>query len=453
MGINNLSQFGHNFQIKSIVALMTKPKFIEQVLDILDEQYYDGDANKWVIKHCKDYFTKYNKPITMDAFKVTVSEIENDILKTSVIELLKEVFKNFESQDLDFIQDKSIDFFKNQALKTAIMESVSVLESNGDFEIIKQLIDNAMKAGMERDIGHKYLNMIDLRYEEMARTTMETPWEVINELMQGGLGGGELGVIVAPAGVGKSWILAAIGASAIKRGKTVVHYSLELNEAYIGLRYDSIFTGIANQNLKYHKEDVEKTLDNLPGKLIIKYYPTKTASVHSLSAHLQRTHTLEGDIDLVIVDYADVMRDVSSAKEMRHALGNIYEDLRGLAGELDFPIWTASQANRSALDEDIIEAQKVSESYIKIMTADFVMSLSRKVEDKIGNTGRFHIIKNRFGPDGLTYPAKVNTNNGHVDIYYSDSVGGKEQQQKIDNRNNLTKKMLSSKYEQLMSDS
>jgi len=153
---------------------------------------------------------------------------------------------------------------------------------------------------------------------------------------------------------------------------------------------------------------------------------------------------------LVIVDYADIMRDSGSSKEMRHALGNIYEDLRGLAGELEVPVWTASQANRSALDEDVIEAGKVAESYIKIMTADFVISLSRKVEDKIGNTGRFHVIKNRFGPDGLTYPAKVNTNNGHIDIYYTDSVGGKQQQDKINNRDNLTKKMLSSKYEQLM---
>jgi|TARA_R110000824_G_scaffold344_10_gene2564 hypothetical protein len=450
MGISNLSQFGHAFQIKSIVALMTKPKFLEQVVDILDEQYYDGDSTKWIIKHCKEYFIKYNKSITMDAFKVTVNEIENEILKTSVIESLKEVFQSFESDDLEFVQDKTVDFFRNQALKTAIMESVSVLEQNGDFEVIKQLIDEAMKAGMERDIGHKYLAEIEARYEEMARETIETPWEVVNELMQGGLGGGELGVVVAPAGVGKSWILAAIGAECVKRGKTVVHYSLELNEAYVGLRYDSIFTGIANQNLKYHKEDVEKKLDGLPGNLIIKYFPTKTASVHSLSSHLQRTRTLEGDVDLVIVDYADVMRDASAAKEMRHALGNIYEDLRGLAGELQVPLWTASQANRSALDEDIIEAQKVSESYIKVMTADFVMSLSRKVEDKIGNTGRFHIIKNRFGPDGLTYPAKVNTNNGHVDIYYSDSVGGKEQQRKIDNRDNLSKQILASKYDELM---
>jgi len=257
-------------------------------------------------------------------------------------------------------------------------------------------------------------------------------------------------VIVAPAGIGKTWILCALGAGAMKRGTKVVHYTLELNEAYVGLRYDSCFTGIANQNLKYHIDDVKEKIETVEGDLVVKYFPTKSASVNTISAHLQKMRMMGMDFDMVVVDYADILRDTSNAKEVRHALGNIYEDLRGLAGEFQIPVWTASQANRSALDEDVIEAQKVAESYQKIMTADFVVSLSRKVEDKIGNTGRFHIIKNRFGPDGLTFPAKVNTNTGAVEIYESTSVGGKETQQKIDNRDNLMKKMLANKYEDMM---
>ena len=348
--------------------------------------------------------------------------------------------------------EKHLNIFKNQKLKNAIIESVDILEANGDFSTIKTLIDDAMNAGTERNFGHEYFEMIEDRYSEMARTTTQTPWDVINELTQGGLGKGELGVIVAPSGAGKTWVLSAIGARAIKENKNVIHFTLELNEAYVGLRYDSIFTGIANQNLKYHKDDVQSEMDKLKGDLVIKYYPTKTASVNTISAHLKRITNLGTEVDMVIVDYGDILKDTQFAKEVRHALGNIYEDLRGLAGEFQIPIWTASQANRSALDEDVIEAQKVSESYQKVMTADFVMSLSRKVEDKIGNTGRFHIIKNRFGPDGITYPAKVNTNTGIINIFESSSVGGKEQQTKIDNRDNLMKKMLSSKYDDLMGD-
>jgi len=452
MAINKLAQFGHSFQIKSIVCFLTRSNFIEQVYDILDENHYDSEALKWIVGQCKRYFSKYSKPITLDVFKIKTGDIQNDVLKTSVIESLREVYQHLEAPDLDFVQDKTLDFFKNQILKTAIIQSVDVLESDGDFDKIKQIIDDAMRAGVERNIGHKYIDMVDIRYQEMSRDTVSTSWDIINELVQGGLAAGELGVIVAPSGVGKSWSLASIGAAAVKSGKTVVHYTLELNEAYVGLRYDSIFSGIPVQNLKYHKADIEKKMTTLSGKLIIKYFPTKTASVHSLASHLVRTKMLEGHVDLVIVDYADVMRDAQTAREIRHQLGNIYEDLRGLAGELEIPVWTASQANRSSLDEDVIEAQKISESYIKIMTADFVMSLSRKIEDKIANTGRFHIIKNRFGPDGMTYPAKINTNTGYIEIYDSDSIGGKEQQEKIDNRSKITKQLLQSKYDDLIND-
>ena len=450
--MDKLQDFGHTFQIKSIVCLMTNQTFLEQIHDILDDKHYDNDSLKWIVKECKKYFDEYRKCITLDVFKVKTQEVENDVLKLAIIENLKDVLKYFEANDLDFIEDKCLDFFKNQTLKSAILQSVEILESKGDYEQIKVIVDDALRAGTERNIGHEYIEHVEDRYSETARETVSTGWDVIDELTQGGLGGGELGVIVAPAGVGKTWVLAAMGANAMKRGKHIVHYSLELNESYVGLRYDSILTGIANQNLKYHKDDVISEMDKLKGDLVIKYYPTKTASVNTLSAHLKRIINFGTEVDMVVVDYADILKDTGTAREVRHALGNIYEDLRGLAGEFQIPIWTASQANRSALDEDVIEATKVSESYQKVMTADFVMSLSRKVEDKIGNTGRFHVIKNRFGPDGITYPAKVNTNTGIINIYESNSVGGKEQQEKIDNRDNLMKKMLSNRYDDLMNE-
>jgi len=451
---NRLSDYGHMFQVKSISCLMIKPDFMEQVFDILDESLYDNEALKWIVKQCKEYFNEYKKPITLDVFKVKTSEVQGDILKTTIIETLKEVYRYLDAPDLDYIENMALDFFKNQMLKNAIVESVEILESSGDFDAIKTIIDNAMRAGAERNVGHEYAEeaAIEQRYSEMARNTVETPWVVINELTQGGLASGELGVIVAPAGIGKTWILCALGGGAMKRGVNIVHYSLELNEAYIGLRYDSVFTGISNQNLKYHMDDVKAGIENIEGELVVKYFPTKTASVNTLSAHLQKMRMMGKPFDMVVVDYADILRDTGNVKEVRHALGNIYEDLRGLAGEFEVPIWTASQANRSALDEDVIEATKIAESYQKIMTADFVISLSRKVEDKIGNTGRFHVIKNRFGPDGLTFPAKVNTNTGAVEIYESTSVGGKEQQHKIDNRDNLMKKMLANKYEDMMNE-
>ena len=446
----SIAEYGYSFQIKFIVCLITDKLFLEQIVDILDEKYISNDAFRWITREIREYYNQYKNIISMNVFKIKIQEIDSDLLRVNVKDVLKEIFKNMEAHDLEYIKDKALDFHKIQVLKEAIIESAKILERNGDSEEIKSLIDVAMRAGVERNLGHDYLLDIDARYEESARITSPTPWDIINELMQGGLGAGELGVIVSPAGIGKTWVLSAMGAYAISKKLNVVHYTLELNEAYVGLRYDSIFSGFEGQNLKYHKEEVMEMLFKLEGKLTIKYYPTKSCTVNTLSAHLKKAMTFGEKIDMVIVDYADIMRDIHKTREMRHALGNIYEDLRGMAGEFQIPIWTASQANRSALDEDVIEASRIAESYAKIMVADFVMSLSRKIEDKISNTGRFHVIKNRFGPDGLTYPARINTNIGKIELFEATSIQGKNIQYKIKNRDNQAKQILSQRYDDLM---
>ena len=148
---------------------------------------------------------------------------------------------------------------------------------------------------------------------------------------------------------------------------------------------------------------------------------------------------------MIIIDYADIMRSTRKYDSMRHELKLIYEELRGIAGEFDIPVWTASQANRSSLEEDVIGADKVSEDYSKVMTADFVMSMSRKVEDKIANTGRFHVIKNRFGPDGLTFPATINTNTGYIQIYEANTQEGRQTQGKMNNSEEFLRKTLAQK--------
>ena len=440
-----LTQFGTSFQSKIVASLMSDIKFIQTISDILEPDMFDSDSNKWLVKTIRDYFYEYKKQPTLEVVKYKVDEIDNDVLKSGVVDKLRDVWKNIEATDLEFVQSETLDFCKNQTLKNAILESVDMLE-NKNYDGIKSLIDNAMKAGSERDLGHDYIPSLEMRLEESARITVKTPWDVINDITDGGLGPGELGVVVAPAGIGKSWTLQALGSEVVRQGKTVVHYSLELNENYVGLRYDSIFSGVTTANIKYHKEEVEKQISKLPGKLLIKYFPTKAASVQTLGAHLKQIELSGVDIDMVIVDYADILMPTGNFKEKRHAIGNIYEDLRGLAGELEIPIWTASQANRSALEEDVIGADKVAEDYSKVMTADFVISMSRKVEDKIANTGRFHVIKNRFGIDGVTYPSTINTNIGVVKIHEGSSQFGKETQDKMNNSEEFLRKELANKY-------
>jgi archaellum biogenesis ATPase FlaH len=420
--------------------------FLQQIADIIQPDYFESDANSWLLEVVLDHFREYKTPPSKDVLKVKVTEIDNDILKTSVLEQLKEVFRFMESDDLTFVKDEILRFCKNQEIKRAIMDSVGLLKM-GNYDEIKSKIDSAMKAGADTDIGHEYKKDVIARYNEAARHTVTTGWDVIDDLMDGGLAPGELGVVMAPAGIGKSWMLINIGANAIKQNKTVIHYTLELNENYVGQRYDSVITGIAAQNLKNYTEDIEERLNDISGELIIKYFPTKSTGVMGIKAHVEKTIMLGQTPDLIIVDYADLLK--VSSKDKHEALEELYEDLRGMAGEYGVPVWTATQANRSALEDDIIEADKIASSYGKVMVSDFLMSLSRKVEDKLSGTGRGHVIKNRFGPDGITLPSKINTNNGQFNFFEPNTTQGRQTTQTMKSGESLVKKNLAQKFKDL----
>jgi len=448
MSNDSFHKFGYTFQVKIITSLITDVSFLQQISDMLNIDYFESDSNKWLVNCIMEYFVKHKSQPTMEVFRAEVADIDNDTLKAAIIESLKDVYRYIESADLDFVKEKTIDFCKNKCIKNAILDSVPLLDL-GNYDGIKTLIDSAMKAGADKEIGHEYNTQIQERYTESVRKTVLTPWPVLNDLTDGGLGRGELGVFVAPAGIGKSWALINIGADAIKNGKNVIHYTLELSEAYVGLRYDSVMTGIPAQNLKHHQDDVEKIINQVPGNLVIKYYPTKGARVNTLRVHIEKSIALGQPPDIIILDYADLLRSDHKG-EKRHELETIYEDIRGLAGEYNIPLWTASQANRSSLEEQEITAMNVAESYAKVMIADFIISLSRKVEDKIAGTGRWHVIKNRFGPDGLTFPSDMNTSNGQIKIHERTTVEGRTASEKMENQSEYARQILSQKFKELL---
>ena len=443
---DKLSEYGFGFQVKVLAAMFTDRTFLQQIADIIQPEYFESESNSWILDIILGHFTTYKTPPTKDVLKVQVTEIEHDVLKVAVVEQLKEVFRYMESDDLSFVKDEILRFCKNQEIKHAIMDSVNLLKI-GNYDEIKTKIDSAMKAGADTDIGHEYKSQVALRYNEAARHTITTGWDVVDDLMDGGLAPGELGVVMAPAGIGKSWLLINIGANAIRNGKNVVHFTLELNENYVGQRYDSVITGISAQNLKNHQEDIEDKMSRIDGELVIKYYPTKSVGAMALKAHIEKSAMLGKAPDLVIIDYADLLK--VSTKDKHEALEELYEELRGLAGEYKVPVWTATQAGRAALEEDIIEADKIAASYGKVMVSDFIMSLSRKVQDKLSGTGRVHIVKNRFGPDGMTLPSKINTNNGQFQFFEPDTSQGKATKKDMKSGETMMKKNLSEKFKDL----
>ena len=149
---DRLSEYGYGFQIKVLAALFTDRVFLQQIADIIQPEYFESEANSWILEVVLDHFLTYKTPPTKDVLKVKITEIQNDVLKTAILEQLKDVFRYMESDDLSFVKNEILKFCKNQEIKRAIMDSVSLLQQ-GNFDQIKSKIDSAMKAGSDTNIG------------------------------------------------------------------------------------------------------------------------------------------------------------------------------------------------------------------------------------------------------------------------------------------------------------
>jgi replicative DNA helicase len=412
--LNTLQQYGVSFQIKVLSSLLKHKEFLHNIYDILNPEEFDNPAHKWIVKETLKYYSKYHTNPTPEYLSVEVKKIDNDVLKVSIADQLKESLKSV-NEDREYVETEFSNFCRNQQLKKALMSSVELL-TKGQYDDIRSMIDMALKAGQNRDIGHEYEKDVETRYRMEERRAVPTVWPHINNLLMGGLGAGDLGIILGSPGGGKSWFLINLGAAAVKAGYNVCHYTLELSQDYVGKRYDSTFTGIEFQKIHLHREDIEKAINSLPGKLIIKEYPMGKTTPSTIETHIQKCEMMGFKPDLVIIDYVDLLRSKMKSSERKDEIDDVYTAIKGLARQIKTPIWTVSQVNRMGSKDDIIEADKIAGSYDKIMIADFAMSLSRKRSDKLNGTGRVHVVKNRFGGDGMTFGAMINTSNGHIDI-------------------------------------
>ena len=451
MTLSSIEEYGPSFQMKVISSLLTHKEFLQNINDVLSDEYFANPAYKWIINEIIKYYEKYHTTISIDILKVEMKKLDNEVLKVSVKEQLREAYKA-DIDDLAYVQEEFSTFCKNQQLKKALLNSVDLLKA-GDYDSIKHMIESAMKAGQDKNIGHEYKKDTESRYREDHRKIVPTPWGPVNELIQGGLGNGDLGLIFGNPGGGKSWTLVALGGYAIQMGYNVIHYTLELSEAYTGRRYDAFFTGIPVDQLDQHKDKVEAASADLPGELIIREFAMGKTTMSTIESHIQKVKDLGIQPDLIIIDYIDLLSTRKRNVDRKGEIDDIYTSTKGLARELNIPIWSVSQVNRAGAKDNVIEGDKAAGSYDKMMITDVSLSLSRKKEDKVNGTGRLHFMKNRYGMDGLTFEVDVNTSNGHITIgeQYDEEADTVQPKSKQSNGNfdDLDRQMLSNKFFEL----
>ena len=433
--LKQLQNYGGGFQIKVLSSLLQHKEFLQNIHDIVEAEYFDNPAHHWMVENTLQYYHEYHAAPTQDALSVEFKKIENEVLRISVREQIREAYKA-SNEDREYVEQEFSNFCRNQQLKKAIIQSSELLEG-GQYDDIRNVMDTALKAGLDKNIGHEYEKDMETRYRAEERGPIPTPWANINELLMGGLGGGDLGIIFGNPGGGKSWMLVNMGAQAIIQGKNVCHYTLELSEDYMGKRYDALFLNEDVQTIHKHRERVNEKVASLKGKLIIKEFTMGKASISSIESHVRKCTDLGYKPDLIIIDYVDLLKSKRKSTDRKEEIDDIYISTKGLARELKIPIWTVSQVNRAGAKDDVIEGDKAAGSYNKMMIADFAISLSRKRQDKVNGTGRIHIMKNRYGRDGMSHKAKINTSTGHIHI--EESVMEEEDDDSSDTQQSLTK--------------
>jgi len=411
------ADFGTAFQEKLAFILATDKIFADQMREVLEIKYFEPSYLQSFIKKIyahKDEYKSY-------ASKSLIGGIINDIdTSDSNAEMINDFWSRFTDikkiEDEEYVKDMSLKFCKKRKIQQAILKSVDHLETL-EYDEIRKLIEDAMKLGMDKNYGHDIIEDFDERYKDRsARDVVSTGWARIDALMDGGHGKGELGVVVAPTGAGKTHVLVHLGAHAFMNGLKVVHYSLELSEDAVAMRYDACCTGVQIDFLRENRDFVKEKMSHFKGKVIVKSYPTKVGTVGMIRNHLDKLISQGVNPDLIIVDYADLLKSTRSLGEKRHEAEETYEELRGLSRELEAPIWTASQTNRSGLNAELVTHASIAEAYNKCFPADFIITLSRTIEDKNTDSGRFFIAKNRNGADGIVIPINMDTSRTSIRV-------------------------------------
>lgn len=452
----NFSQFGKQFQEKLIQALLTDHIWSEQMLEVIDVNYFDLRYLQFLADKYYKYAKKYK---VYPSFNLLIQIVKDDlkvgtdvVIRDQILEFLLRIKNNPDMGDLHYIKEKALDFCRKQALKQAFEVAIDQMQ-NEKYESIVETIKAAVMVGTAPTIGHDFFEDFEARFTKLHRRCIPTGIEELDqkEILNGGLGRGELGIVIGNAGSGKSHWLTQCGANAMKRKFNVVHYTLELSESQVGIRYDSNLCDIESTYIIDNKDKIiqkYKDTQGELGKLYIKEYPTSSATVYTLRSHLERLDIKGFKADLIIIDYADIMRSTRQYDALRHELKLIYEELRGLAKEKDCAIWSASQGNKESINSDIMDMGNMSESYGKAAVADFIIGLSRKPQEKASGIVRLYISKNRSGKDGLLYTAKIDTAKSTFQILgqsYTPAEYSKEEEKDL-------KKALKAKWNELKKD-
>lgn len=414
-----------------IGKLIQNEEYARKVVPHTKPEYFADSDERVIIEEYLKFFNEYNKLATKEILKIEIAN-RNDI-GDSQFKGLNEYIENMEVEDSDF--DWSINtteaFYRERAINNAIVESIHIIDGKNktlDSNAIPKILEDALALSFDTNIGHDYLDDWAQRYDfyHQVENKLSFDIEILNKITKGGLNRKTLNVVMSGPGGGKSLFLCHMAASALASGKNVLYITLEMSEERISERIDANLLNLNMDELhaidkKSYETKIKRVTDKTLGKVIVKEYPTGGAHAGHFRALIEELKAKKNfKPDLLIVDYIGICassRLKQGSSNTNTYMKSICEELRGLGVVYDFPVLSAVQTTRCAINSSDVDMADTGESIGISQTVDLQLALIGGEELDSLNQVMVKQLKNRY--NDLSYYRKfvVGVDKGKMRLY------------------------------------
>lgn len=405
----NFNYLGNTFQLQLLNQIVIDKEFSRSIIDVIELNYFENKYFKIIIQMIKEYYTKYESTPSFDTLEqIAKSEISQELAAKIVLDTIKQV-KDAPFEGVTFVQEKALKFCKQQELQKVMTKAQKIIDG-GEFEnydTLEEMVREALQVGeVDKGTEDVFHNLEDVLNDDFRHPVpMGIP--SIDKLLKGGLAKGEIGVVLAPTGVGKSTLLTKIANHAYNLGYNVLQIFFEDNPKIIQRKHFTLWTGISPDELANQKEEVMKKVieikETLPNRLVLKKLPSDTMTMLQIKNQIRKMIAEGNKIDMVLLDYIDcVVPDKNLGDEWKSE-GSVMRGFEAMCHELNLVGWTATQGNRSSISSEVVTTDQMGGSIKKAQVGHVIISVAKTLQQKEMKLATIAITKSRIGSDGVIF--------------------------------------------------
>ena len=427
MSNKNFEYLGNTFQIQLLNQIIVDKDFAHSIIDVIEPTHFENKYFKTLLQLVKEYYSKYDCTPSFETLSQMVkSEFPQELMLKILNDTIKQI-QNAPTEGSSFVQEKSLKFCKQQELQKAITKSQKILDSGefDNYDKLEELVRAALQVG---ETGNKFedvFNNLDDVLNEDFRHPIPMGIVGIDKLLKGGLAKGELGVILAPTGVGKTTILSKIANSEFNNGYNVLQLFFEDNPKVIQRKHFTMWTGIAPDELPNHREEVlekaRQVKEEMTNKLFLKKLPSDQYTMTQIKNMIRKMIADGHGIDMIVLDYIDCIVPDRNLGDEWKSEGSVMRGYEALCHELGVVGWTATQGNRSSISSEVVTTDQMGGSIKKAQVGHVIISVAKTLQQKEMNLATIAITKSRVGKDGVIFE-NCKFNNELLDIDTESSV-------------------------------